>query len=439
MAIGIFNSLSFGGINSADYGVYISGSGVYNAPERAVESVSVPGRNGALLLDKGHFENIEIEYPAGTFGTEQEGLSDKLSAFRNALKAQIGYQRLTDTYHPDEYRLGVFVDAFEVDPVNNNSAGEFKLIFNCKPQRFLTSGETEVDLPNNTNTVVNPTLFDSKPLIKSVGYGDIVISSDNGDEYVITLEDDTVGELELVPAFTSTEYHNVTNARSEIRRFDPYGMLVGTNDTMDLPEFTFIFTLQAATGYTLSSLTIGYPNGHTIPNYIDTTYERLDAQTIRAVLSYGAQSFANDWSYTHLDDSLRLLYTINDGTDSTTFTQNFTLSVGVDNDSNARDQYLAFRVTNFSATKLKITKDYTMQFTSGALTCDSTASVLGNPTYIDCEIGEVYKELGDMVVSLNRYVSLGSDLPVLVPGENSIDKRSGYWSSLKVVPRWWII
>ena len=40
----IRNSLMFGGVSSADYGIFISGEGVFNSPTRAVEMVSVPGR-----------------------------------------------------------------------------------------------------------------------------------------------------------------------------------------------------------------------------------------------------------------------------------------------------------------------------------------------------------------------------------------------------------
>ena len=78
MAIGIFKSLEFGGINSADYGVYITGEAVYNAPERAVEQVDIPGRNGAFLMDLGRFENIEVTYPCGIPGDDQTDFAEKI-------------------------------------------------------------------------------------------------------------------------------------------------------------------------------------------------------------------------------------------------------------------------------------------------------------------------------------------------------------------------
>ena len=78
-------------------------------------------------------------------------------------------------------------------------------------------------------------------------------------------------------------------------------------------------------------------------------------------------------------------------------------------------------------------RDYIL---NGDVTADSTVSVLGHPTYIDCEIGEVYKIEDGALVSLNRYVDLGSKLPELSPGDTSIDV-SGAIITLMVTPRWW--
>lgn len=142
----IFNSLVFGGVNSADYGIYITGEGVFNAPKRAVNMVAVPGRNGSIAIDQGHWDNIEVTYPAGTFGMDEEEFRTALSNFRNAIASQVGYQRLTDTYHPDEYRMAIYTDGLEVEPTTYNKAGEFELKFNCKPQRWLTAGEVPVTI-----------------------------------------------------------------------------------------------------------------------------------------------------------------------------------------------------------------------------------------------------------------------------------------------------
>lgn len=135
----------FGGADSSTYGIYISGEGVFNAPERAVEMISIPGRNGAIALDQGRFENIEVTYPAFNYEQGMSDFSSNLAGLRSALCSKRGYQRLTDTIHPDEFRLGVYRSGLEVTPVKYNTASDFNIMFDCKPQRFLTSGEAEVD------------------------------------------------------------------------------------------------------------------------------------------------------------------------------------------------------------------------------------------------------------------------------------------------------
>ena len=67
---------------------------------------------------------------------------------------------------------------------------------------------------------------------------------------------------------------------------------------------------------------------------------------------------------------------------------------------------------------------------------ESTMSVLGDPTYIDCDLGECYQVIDGVPVSLNKYIALGSDLPELKPGTNTITYDNTI-TELKIVPRWW--
>ena len=141
----IFKTLTFDGQSSGDYGVYITGEAVYNAPARDVEMVTIPGRNGQLALDKGRFENIEVSYPAGIFADNEADFAQAVSDFRNFLASRSGYCRLEDDYNPNEYRMAVYKSGLEVDP-KLLRAGEFDIVFNCKPQRWLKDGETAVTI-----------------------------------------------------------------------------------------------------------------------------------------------------------------------------------------------------------------------------------------------------------------------------------------------------
>lgn len=159
-----FNYLTYNGKNSADYGVWISGGGTYNAPARDVDMISVPGRNGDISFDNGRFQNITVTYPAFISRLFQYRIDD----FRSWLCSHIGYQRLEDTYHPDEYRLAIYKGGLNVKTTSRNIAGSFDLTFECKPQRFLKSGEIPVEFAAAGN-IYNPTDYASKPLIRCYG------------------------------------------------------------------------------------------------------------------------------------------------------------------------------------------------------------------------------------------------------------------------------
>lgn len=152
------NYLMFGGLKSLDYFVWIDGGGTYGAPRRSVEYVSVPGRNGDLIIDGGKWDNIEITYNAFI----PKKFPQKINDFRMAMCRKIGYQRLEDTYHPDEYRLASFEGALEPVTTQWNRGGTFDLVFNCKPQRYLKSGEEPIQfippvtLSNNMSTLYMP-------------------------------------------------------------------------------------------------------------------------------------------------------------------------------------------------------------------------------------------------------------------------------------------
>ena len=175
--MGLLNKVIFDDVDSSNYGVYIAGDGAYNAPARRGEMVTVPGRNGSLFFEEDDFENIEVTYPAFMAGADEASFRDTLRNYRSALSSKKTYCRLEDTYHPDEFRLGVFHSGFETEPKHYTTAGDFNLVFDCKPERFLKSGEIERTYTAANNTLTNPTYFDALPLMKITGNGTITVGN----------------------------------------------------------------------------------------------------------------------------------------------------------------------------------------------------------------------------------------------------------------------
>lgn len=251
----LFNSFTFDGINSLESGVYITGQAVYNAPERAVEMVQIPGRNGDLAIDQGRYENIDVTYPAGVFAKTQEEFAEKIRTIRNILCSRFSYVIITDTYNPDEYRLGLYKSGLDVDPVAYSRAGQFDITFNCKPQRFLNSGtlpislyEEDILVDHTLDPIVtdqgeeigvksmiqsfdNPTPFESTPLIVTSTPGELRIGNQN-------IEIGGDGSLPIYIDSDMKEIYQVTQdgaiiSASDLVSFTPNAFPIiqpGTND-----------------------------------------------------------------------------------------------------------------------------------------------------------------------------------------------------------------
>lgn len=138
MGLRVFGHVIFDGVDLADFGVTLSGTGTYNAPEADADYVSIPGKSGDLILDNGRYKNISVSYPVN-IETKLPEKAEALSAF---LMSRKGYCRLEDSYHPDEFRMAQFAGPIDIDVFGQfNKWGTTTLTFICKPQRFLKSGE----------------------------------------------------------------------------------------------------------------------------------------------------------------------------------------------------------------------------------------------------------------------------------------------------------
>lgn len=163
----------YDGKSSGDFGVWISGTGTYDAPTRDIKMISIPGRNGDLTIDNGRFSNITVKYPAFI----SKRFEPRIDDFRAWLCSHYAYARLEDTYHPDEFRLALYKDGLSVETFGRNTSGQFDITFTCKPQRFLKLGEIPVRY-SAAGKILNPTEYEAKPLIHCVGAGGTVTIGD---------------------------------------------------------------------------------------------------------------------------------------------------------------------------------------------------------------------------------------------------------------------
>lgn len=202
------NTFTFGGVNSGEYGVWVGGSGTFNAPERDVTVLSVPGRNGDLTMDNGRYKNTRVVYPAFI----PFGFTDKVAQFRAWLCSVLGYQRLEDAYNPDTFRMARFVGGLDFETRFLNNGAEFSVSFDCQPQRYLISGTYAQNYTEASGGIMpNPTLYSSKPLItvNGSGAGQIVIAG-----AIISISE--IGGSVTIDCDTMNAYNGAENRNNTI-------------------------------------------------------------------------------------------------------------------------------------------------------------------------------------------------------------------------------
>lgn len=162
----------FNGISSKDLGIEVETFPKYEIPEKEVTKYEIPGRNGEIVVDHGTFKNVNVEYDISVLVKDGD-YNSRLHAIASWLYSPSGYARLEDSYDSECYRMARMSSNTSFENLFNQ-AGKATLTFDCKPQRFLKKGEEQIEYNNvSTNTtLINPSFFSSKPLLKICNIGE---------------------------------------------------------------------------------------------------------------------------------------------------------------------------------------------------------------------------------------------------------------------------
>ena len=412
----IFKTLTFDGRSSSEFGVHITGESVFNAAERDVEFIDIPGRNGAYALDKGRFNNMQVTYPAGMYADTEADFAQGISDFRNWLCSRKGYARLTDDYNPGEYRLAIYKSGLEVDPAQL-LAGEFTITFDCKPERFLTSGET-AEAVTSGGTITNPTLFESKPIIEVIGYGSIDINGET-----ITVDDVPIGNINLAGE-TTVGLKNPPDSSSVPIEFGSVQFDVSNlnnGDSITLGKSELIFTVTAPREQTYNASASYYSGESWNVSATIATNTSINFTISIPALSFSKGS-ATSKSYTYHYSAQ-----FNNG------------NVSQSGRDTVRIDYDGADTISISSTTTNDTPTFKNLYvgTLGAVSGNSTKSIT-DTKYINLDIGEAYIVSNGEYVSINNAVTLPAELPTLAPGANVITYDNTF-TDFEIVPNWWIV
>ena len=200
-------NIIFDGYNFEDYGVVVSGGGTWNMPERLTQKDNVYGRHGALITDAGMFDNVEIPYPAWI----ARDFAEKYEAFSRMKALHTDkYYRLEDSYHPDYYRQARVIPGIIPNTGTLNRSGEFTISFDCKPQKWLRSGEEVLEIAERLE-LFNMTGFEAKPLIVIPSGATVTITDEGGNEASLATADfglETTYDADIEESIVGRSYVN---------------------------------------------------------------------------------------------------------------------------------------------------------------------------------------------------------------------------------------
>lgn len=175
--------IKYNGISSESFGIIVEHLPNYQMAEKDYTITHVEGMNGDLIQDNKSYKNVNRDYQIATLYDPESFVinANKVSEWLNSPNT---YSRLEDTYEPLYYRKAIFQGPLDIENILGK-VGRATISFNCKPQRFLKSGEKKISF-DSSGKIENPTSFSALPIITVHGSGSGTISIGS---YIVTISD----------------------------------------------------------------------------------------------------------------------------------------------------------------------------------------------------------------------------------------------------------
>lgn len=153
-------------IDAASAGIHLQKPIVFSEAVPNIESKTIPGRNGALIFETGSYKNRSGS--ASCFCL-QEDVEKAISSAGRFLMSKKGYRRLETSDDPNHYWMARVENSPQIE-MRLRVLAPFDISFDCKPQRFLKSGENAVVFTAN-GSLYNQYVQTALPLITLYGDG----------------------------------------------------------------------------------------------------------------------------------------------------------------------------------------------------------------------------------------------------------------------------
>lgn len=155
------------GVDARSVGIHLQEPLTFSEAVPISEAQSIQGRNGDLIFETGSYENRSGSAPCYCL---QRDVEKALRMAGRFLMSKKGYRRLETSDDPDHFWLARVENSPRIEQ-RLRILAPFEIGFDCKPQRFLKSGENEIVF-EQIGILMNTTGYDALPLITLVGMGE---------------------------------------------------------------------------------------------------------------------------------------------------------------------------------------------------------------------------------------------------------------------------
>ncbi len=196
------NNFYFNGYYSYEMGLIVEKKSIYNGPQPDFEMISVPGRDGDVILDHNRYKNVEVSYTVSFIGTKE-----KAAALRQWLCAKAVYGYLVDSGEPEYFRYAAFVSQLNIEEIISN-VGRAQLTFSCKPYRYRVDGTTAVQYTQSGFVLTNPERYTAVPDITIYGSGSITLTVNSNSYTVQDVPSQVILDGQLMNAYSGSRLLN---------------------------------------------------------------------------------------------------------------------------------------------------------------------------------------------------------------------------------------
>ena len=194
------------GIDARSVGIRLQSQIEFSKAVPVVESQAIPGRNGNLIFETGSYEN---RVGTASCFCLQKDVERAISSAGRFLMGKKEYRRLETSDDPNHYWMARVENSPQIS-MRLRTLAPFDISFDCKPQRFVKSGENAVVFSAN-GSLSNQYGQIALPLITLYGQGEGTLTIGN-----CVVEVKELDEMLFLDSDTQNAYNNNGNQNMNI-------------------------------------------------------------------------------------------------------------------------------------------------------------------------------------------------------------------------------